>query len=247
MVCVILAAGKNVRLDNGMPKSLLRVNHHSLLERHIRLFHKVGIKQFCIVVGYRGNMIEDFAVELGAKYDVQIDFVHNEHYELENGYSLLAAREWIEQHKVEEFFFTMADHYYDLPFLEEAKKLTPFENGQLLKLAVDQPGEHNDHIDIDDVTKVKVGERIENIGKKITEFNFYDTGLFFVKSAIYTYFNDIKPPKKCSISALVQQLGDEGKAVTMNLTGHFWSDIDTPQDLANTKVLIEKIHTAPFT
>lgn len=247
MVCVILAAGKNVRLDNGVPKSLLRVNHHSLLERHIRLFHKVGINQFCIVVGYRGDMIEDFASELRAKYDVQIDFIQNVHYELENGYSLLAAKDWIHDNNAEEFFFTMADHYYDLSFLEAARNKRNFVNGEFLKLAVDKPGEHNDHIDIDDVTKVRVEGTIKNIGKQIENYNFYDTGLFFVKTRIYDYFHEVKPPQKCSISALVQQLGDEGKAATMDLTGHFWADIDTPQDLANTKILIEKIHTAPYT
>lgn len=247
MVCVILAAGKNVRLDNGVPKSLLRVNHHSLLERHIRLFQKVGIDKFCIVVGFRGNMIQDFALELGSKYGVKIDFVENEYYELENGYSLFAAREWIVKHEVDEFFFTMADHYYDLSFLEETKRRIAFENGEFLKLAVDKPGDHNSHIDIDDVTKVQVSDTIKSIGKNIPDYNFYDTGLFFVKSKIYDYLHEIKPPQKCSISGLVQELSDEGKAVTMDLTGHFWSDIDTPQDLANTKILIEKIHTAPYT
>jgi len=239
MVCVILAAGKNVRLDTGIPKSLITVDNQNMLDRHFRLFPQVGVKKFCVVIGFRGEMIRKHIENIQPDLDIEIEIVMNENYEKENGYSLWAAKEWVEKNKEENFLFTMADHYYDISFLNSFTNQFKKHNS-LLNLGVDKPGNHNKHIDLEDVTKVNVQDhKIVKIGKEITNYNFYDTGLFYVNRKVFHYLQNSIKEGKNSISNMVHQLISENEAGTIDVTGNFWNDIDTPEDLEKTLKLLK--------
>lgn len=240
MVCVILAAGKNLRLNAGLPKSFLTINGQSLMERHIEQFQKLGVNKVAIITGFHKPALEENIKEIQERSDVEIVTIYNEKYELENGYSLYKAKDWINEIGCEEFFFTMADHYYESSFLEDLKGKLEFKNGESLKLAVDIPGEHNAHIDLEDVTKVKAKSNIDEIGKELTDYNYYDTGLFFVKKEIFDTLDDIaKGDAKLSISNLVTQLASEGRAKVEEVVGYYWNDIDTPEDFKSSKEHLE--------
>ncbi|MEQ6120665.1 NTP transferase domain-containing protein [Reichenbachiella sp. MALMAid0571] len=244
MVCIILAAGKNIRLDNGIPKSLSIVGNETLLERHINLFQKIGVTKFCIVVGYRNDMLEEYISNLTLSSDIDIQVVYNKDYSLQNGHSLLCAADFAESVKCEEFFFTMADHYFDFTLLQKVKTELTFSNDEL-KLVVDAPGDHNRHIDLEDVTKVKSEEGfISNIGKEITDYNYFDTGLFYAKKSVFSHLKTNILQQKGSISDLVQFLSQNKKSSIIDLTGHYWNDIDTHEDLSQTRkdLLIEVVN-----
>ncbi len=241
--CVILAAGRNSRLDKGIPKSLITVEDKSLLERHFELFASVGVKHIAVVVGYRGEMITQFVETVRHRHKVSIEVVLNPSWELENGYSLYAAREWIAKSNAARFFFTMADHFFSNTFLEKAVALGAEHSGRLLRLAVDKPGSHNAHIDLDDVTRVLVEDgSIVSIGKGIAEYNFYDTGLFLAENGVVDYLEQSIKAGKISISNMVSTLVQLKQAGIIDLTGHFWSDIDTREDLQNT---LERLASEP--
>ena len=53
---VVLAAGASRRY--GEPKQLVRYRGETLLERSIRLARTAGAKQVCVVLGYRGDVIQ---------------------------------------------------------------------------------------------------------------------------------------------------------------------------------------------
>jgi choline kinase len=241
MVCVILAAGKNVRLDNGIPKSLITVDGQNMLDRHFKMFPQVGVKKFCVVVGARAEMIRDHISEYYKNDDLEIEIVMNHHFEKENGYSLLAANDFIEKSGEENFLFTMADHYYDIAFLHKFINQTKGTKKTLLELAVDIPSDSNKHIDLEDVTKVNVkNELIEEIGKELTNYNYYDTGLFYVNKSVTNYLKNSIDIGKSSISNMVHQLILEKQAGIMDVSGEFWNDIDTPEDLETTLKIIKK-------
>jgi choline kinase len=240
MVCVILAAGKNLRLNLGQPKSALTVGGQSLMERHIDQFLQIGVSKFAVITGFHQPALDEICGEIGKKYNTEITTIYNEKYELENGYSLYAAKDWIHELGDNEFFFTMADHYYEKSFLSELKSKIIFDKDAILKLAVDIPDTHNEHIDLDDVTKVDADDYILRIGKEITGYNYYDTGLFYVKKDVFDVLDEIAADQKLSISNLVTTLAERKKARIVEVVGHYWNDIDTPEDFASSRAHLDK-------
>lgn len=239
MNCLILAAGKNTRLDTGIPKSLVSLHGETLLSRHIRIFKACGVTNFCIISGYRGKKLEAYLPKLIEEHKVDISIYHNERFDLENGFSVFRSKEWADKWNIKEFFLTMGDHIFDLEFVKKfvADSATSSEH---LQLAVDLPGESNKHVDIDDVTKVKASEdfMIEAIGKGINEYSHYDTGLFKLDSAVFDVFQKSFDQKKYTISDSVSELIKSKQARAVPVFGYTWNDVDNPEDLEKTKNLM---------
>ncbi|XOV94001.1 MAG: NTP transferase domain-containing protein [Bacteroidota bacterium] len=228
--CVILAAGKNTRLDTGKPKTLLAINGLTLLERHIALFSKNGIDKFCVITGHQSSAIEEELMEIRKRHTVDIETVYNAEYDLENGLSVWQANKWVKKQNLDSFFLTMADHIFEPNFVRDFLTVDKNPNATLW-LAVDKPGSHNAHVDIDDVTKV-LGENglIRQIGKKITEFNYYDTGLFEMKKEVFEEFSRSFEQGKYSISDTVQALTSKKLSQLVEIVGYQWNDVDNSDD-----------------
>ena len=59
---VILAAGQGSRLGkaiNGTPKCMLKIGGSTLIEHHVRVLRKIGIKRICVVVGYGAEIVRE--------------------------------------------------------------------------------------------------------------------------------------------------------------------------------------------
>jgi choline kinase len=89
---VILAAGSGSRLGpvaEGLPKCLLRVGPHTLLEHQVRLLRGAGVARVCVVVGHGAERVR-------AVYDGACDYVVNERHATTNSlHSLWLARHWV--------------------------------------------------------------------------------------------------------------------------------------------------------
>ena len=230
MNCIILAAGKNTRLDNGIPKSMLKIDEETLLDRHLRLFTKFGIENFCIVTGYRNEVLNEFIGNLDESLRKRITIAHNPRFDLANGVSLSRAGQWVKNFVTNDFFFTMADHFFSEDFVERA--IAADSLATTLSLVVDRPSFSNAHIDLDDVTRVKSNNGlIENIGKHLDTYDFFDTGLFHAKVEMFEYLEESIREGKHSISNMVQRLIESKQASIREVSGHFWNDVDTPEDL----------------
>lgn len=241
MNLVILAAGKNTRLDTGIPKSLVTLNDETLMARHIRIFKQCGVEKFCIISGYGADKLEAALPSLQETHDADITILHNERFDLENGFSVFRAKEWVDENKLGDFFLTMGDHIFDPEFVAEfVKKSSDLKN--TLQLAVDMPGETNEHIDIDDVTKVQVDEDsfIQSIGKTIEDYNRYDTGLFRLKAEVFDVFQQSFDREEYTISESVSKLMDSREAKSVLVEGYTWNDVDNPDDLQSTINLIDQ-------
>lgn len=239
MNCLILAAGRNTRLDTGKPKSLVKVGDESLLSRHLRIFKSFGISNFCIVTGYQAESIEEKLVELRELHQVKIVTKHNDRYDLENGFSVSKAEAWVKEQGLEDFFMTMGDHIFQEDFVESfISKSSALKSD--LQLAVDIPSETNKHIDIDDVTKVDVDHdfRIKAIGKGIENYNYYDTGLFRLKAAVFDVLENCFSQNRFTISDMVTDLIDSDQARVTPVIGYTWNDVDNSDDLEGTLKLI---------
>ncbi len=235
MNCLILAAGRNTRLDTGIPKSLVKLENETLMERHFRIFSQMGVKKICIISGYGSEKIEAAVPDFAKKYQVELTILHNERYDLENGFSVFRSKEWVDESGISEFFLTMGDHVFDPEFVRQfIHKSSGLET--VLQLAVDIPGTSNKHIDVDDVTKVQVDAEgfIESIGKQIKTYNRYDTGLFRLKAEVFETFQKSFDEEKYTISESVSKLINAKNAKTVLVDGFTWNDVDNHDDLEST-------------
>jgi len=80
MKAVILAAGKGTRmgdLTDGLPKPMLQVESRPILEHIITGLCGAGISEFCIIVGWKAEVIEDYFGD-GSHWDVAISYVRQQ-------------------------------------------------------------------------------------------------------------------------------------------------------------------------
>jgi len=180
MKCLILAAGQGTRLRwRGEVKPLVPLLGVPLIERIIRSAMEGGVDDFYVVTGYEGEKVGDFLQHLSGRVNVAITRIQNKEWQKENGFSVLQARELLD----EPFVLLMGDHLFD-PAIIRSLQQQPLKEGEIL-LAVDT-NTNNPLVDLEDVTKVRVIDGlIQNIGKTIDDFNGFDTGIFLCTPTIF--------------------------------------------------------------
>jgi len=242
MKCLIIAAGKGSRLQQlGDSKPLIAVLGVPLIERAIRSAIEAGADDFYVVTGYQGERVQDFLGSLDERLGIPITTLINEDWEKENGFSVLRARECLH----EPFLLLMADHLFD-PSIAREMMAHPPDDGELI-LAVDE-GTRNSIIDMEDVTRVKTEDgKIRNIGKGLTDFNGFDTGIFFCTPAIFEALeHSTEKYSETTLSGAVRILAAEGRARTFHTSGHFWIDVDDPIALRRAeKALLNGLRDKP--
>ena len=205
-----------------------------MIEWVISAARQSGLDDFCVVVGYRGAQVEAFLKQLARKMDIRITAIFNREWERGNGTSVLEARQVVEG----DFILSMADHIFDPATLKDLQR-EPIDNGEVI-LAVDRQLESNGRINIDDVTKVQIdGGRIEDIGKQISRYNAYDTGLFLCSQALFNALEKrCKDGRSCALSEAVSDLGRRGKVRSFDIGDRFWMDVDDDGDFLKAEELL---------
>ncbi len=227
---VVLAAGFGSRLARdgaeGSLKPLTPVAGVPLIQRTLASLDRAGCVRVVIVLGYQAELIEEEIrrVNTGA---VDVRFVHNAEYAKSNGLSVLAAAPLIE----DTFVLVMADHVLGDSLMDIAREHTPPENGAslLVDFKVDTI------FDMEDATKVLVeAKRVASIGKKLSDYNAVDTGVFVCTQGLLKALEDVKSEKgDASLSDGVQRLAASGRMAAVDIGDGFWQDVDTPQMLAH--------------
>lgn len=218
MDCLIIAAGYGSRLRAVSPsKPLTQVGGVALIERVIRAAAEGGATRFVVATGHEAERLEAFLETL----PFAIEPVRVADWALPNGHSVLAGA----ARMAGDYLLTMSDHLFD-PAIAAALIAAP---PAALTLAVDRDLA-SPLLDMDDVTKVETGANgaIIRIGKALTSFDAADTGLFRATPALA----DAIAAGGGSLSEGVQRLADEGQAMTLDVTGSFWLDVDDPAALA---------------
>ena len=238
MKCLIIAAGKGSRLQHwGDSKPLVPVLGVPLIERAIRSAIEAGADDFYVVTGYQGERVRDFLDRLAARLGIPVTPLINEDWEKENGFSVLKAREYLD----EPFLLLMADHLFDPSIAREMMAHPPAE-GEII-LAVD--GDiRNSLIDMDDVTRVMTEDgKIRNIGKGLIDFNGFDTGIFLCSPTIFEALEQSTEKRgETTLSGAVCILAAVGRARAFHTSGRFWIDVDDPTAFSRAeKVLLDRL------
>ncbi len=241
MKALILAAGDGDRMGsftNDKPKTLVKLLGISLIERVILTAKQAGINEFLIVCGYLGEILKS-ALGNGERLGVKINYIDNEDWQKENGYSVSKAVDFLD----EKFILLMSDHIFDSRILSE---LINHDAESSIVLAVDrkEPSEG-------DTKVLETGGRIIDIGKDIEKSNCIDTGIFLCSPKIFSYLEKTLEEGRAELSDCINEAAKNRDAEIFDITQinsyaskmrkeiePWWVDIDTEKDLTKAKEMI---------
>ncbi len=237
MQAVILAAGDGGRLAPITffhPKPLVKVRGRPMLDYTVEALEKAGVRDIVIVTGYKAWRISEY-IAREAPYRARIVLAHNPEYEKGNALSLLAGHRHIRSYP---FILAMADHLFSPELIKEAiRQSRPGENF----LAVDYNPEP---WIVEEATKVLVdgNGNIKAVGKDLKRFNAVDTGLFILTEEIFPAIKQVLTEKgDCELSDALNYLIKSGSGLrACNVTGCFWLDVDTLEDLSWAEIKLSR-------
>ena len=222
MKCLIIAAGRGRRLaERAESKPLLEIGGRSLISRVIGAGRQAGIREFVVVTGYAADLVERHLAGISRDESVSIELIRNDEWEKENGLSVFKAG----GAAGDRFILSMSDHLFDPAILADLA-LQNIADGETI-LAVDFRILDNPGVDLEDVTRVRVdGDKITSIGKGISDYNAYDTGLFLGTPGLFRALGESQAKGDFTLSGGIKILAAEGKARVMDIGGRYWIDVD---------------------
>jgi len=235
MKVVILAGGLGTRLSEETtmrPKPMIEIGSKPILWHIMKIFSAIGVNEFIIALGYRGEMIKEYFLNFYAfNNDITINLadgrttIHNGKQpawkihlvdtgpHTQTGGRLGRLKKWLEGDEV--FLFTYGDGVADI----DIAKLIEF---------------HRSHKKIATVTTVRSPERFGRIvfeGDRVVEFfekpqsgeGWINGGFFVLNSAAIDYVggDDTIWEREC-----VEKLTHDGQLIGYRHFG-FWSCMDT--------------------
>jgi choline kinase len=232
--CLIIAAGRGRRLaGRAESKPLLEIAGCALIDRVVRVGIRAGIRDYVVVTGYAGAMVERHLDGLARAEGVSIAAVRNDEWEKENGLSVFKARDLAG----DRFILSMSDHVFDPGILFDLSR-QPSGDDEII-LAVDFNVCGNPNVDLDDVTRVRVeAGRIAAIGKGLVDHNAYDTGLFLGTPALFRALGESQERGDFTLSGGLRLMAAAGKARVMDIGGRYWIDVDDAKAIAKAEALL---------
>ena len=229
MKLVIIAAGKGSRLKSetkNNPKALTVINGHAIIDVILNNCVVNGINEIVIITGYDKTSIKSY---LDGKWNnLNIDYIYNDEWNLENGISVLKAKSAIGEN--DEFMVSMSDHLY---FADMMKKVKESDlSNRVVNVGLDF--NINDIFDIDDGMKVFAQPdtmMVKSMSKNLKDYNAIDVGLFKCSYKFFSFLENLNKSGSCSLSAGCNELIDQELLGGVDIRESFWLDIDTPEAL----------------
>ena len=229
MKLVIIAAGKGSRLKSetkNNPKALTVINGHTIIDVILNNCVVNGISEIVIITGYDKTSIKSY---LDDKWDnLNIDYIYNDEWNLENGISVLKAKSAIGHN--DEFMISMSDHLYFADMMKEIKESSL--SNHVVNVGLDF--NINDIFDIDDGMKVFAQPdtmMVKSMSKKLKNYNAIDVGLFKCSYQFFSFLENLNKNGSCSLSAGCNELIAQELLGGVDIKDSFWLDIDTPDAL----------------
>jgi 1L-myo-inositol 1-phosphate cytidylyltransferase len=232
---LVLAAGNGDRFHNGTRQSKLLqpILGQPIILRTLESARDAGITSIEVVVGYEADSLRA-VIEKCAPPGMRVHFSHNPEWHLENGVSVLAARERLGDRR---FALLMGDHLFEPPVLTKLLQAPASQDDSLL--AVDSRPLPPDVAA--EATKVRMaGERIVAIGKDIDDYNAIDTGLFVCSPALFGALERARSNGDTTLSGGIAELAERGRMRGVDIGDAAWYDIDTMADLVAAEGLLAR-------
>jgi choline kinase len=222
----VLAAGNGDRFHNGTRQSKLLqpLAGQPLILRTLESARDAGVTSVEVVLGYQADDVRR-VIEHGAPSGVLIHFNINPEWHLENGVSVLAARDRLDGRR---FALLMGDHLFEPAVL--ARLLQTCAEPDETLLAVDR--RPTTPAIAAEATKVRMsGQRITAIGKDLTRYDALDTGLFVCAPPVFDALDVSRASGDTTLSGGIRQLAARGLMRGVDIGDASWHDIDTMADL----------------
>jgi len=233
--CLIIAAGQGSRLrQRAESKPLVPINGVPLIERVIGAACKGGANEFFVVSGYQGHLLRVHLDQVSIREAIPIHHVVNDRWREPNGVSVLQAKAILDQ----PFLLMMSDHLFDSHIVQDL--LTQKLPGNSAILATDS-NLYNPMVDIDDVTRVYQQDGvIREIGKGLTRYNAFDTGIFLCTPALFEALEvSMDRDGEASLSGGMRVLAETGRALSWDIGARFWLDVDDSRTYVKAEVALE--------
>jgi 1L-myo-inositol 1-phosphate cytidylyltransferase len=240
VTALVLAAGNGDRFHNGSKQSKLLqpILGQPIIVRTLTTARDAGVRHAEVVLGYQADSLRA-AIEAGLPAGLTVRFSFNPDWHLENGVSVLAARQWLRDRR---FALLMGDHLFDASVLSRLLAREAADGESIL--AVDsRPAPPQVE---EEATKVRMnGSHIVAIGKDLTEYDALDTGMFVCSPALFGAIDAARQAGDTTLSGGVRQLAARGLMRGVDIGDSEWYDIDTMADLEHAEsVLVERVETA---
>jgi choline kinase len=230
---LVLAAGNGDRFQNNTKHSKLLqpVLGQPLILRTLDTARDAGITRMEIVVGYEAGELRAL-IERHVPAGAAVHFTFNPDWQLENGVSVLAARDRLCDRR---FAVLMGDHLFEAPVLTRLLDTTVADGESLL--AVDSRAVGS--AVAQEATKVRLeGSRIVAIGKDLADYDALDTGLFVCAPALFAALDGSRADGDTTLSGGIRRLADRGLMRGVDIGGATWCDIDTVADLRTAETML---------
>lgn len=240
MKAVILAAGKGTRLGDltkEIPKPMIRVGNRSCLGWILEGIRNADVKDFIIVTGYLGEIIEE-AFGDGREFDVNITYVKQEE-QLGTGHALSITRDAVAGEPIIMSFGDILippENYSNM-----LKNFLSGEHDALLALKWVEDPYRGAAVYTDE--NYRVTEIIEKPEKGISSTNWNNAGIFVFKPVIYEYVARLQPSARgeYELTDAISMMLKDGYSISGHPLSGYWGDIGTPEDvLRMSRVLMDK-------
>lgn len=222
---VVLAAGDGDRFRSTYGHKLLHpFLGRPLLLRTLEAARDAGIERVTIVVGYEAALVRA-AVDGAMPEGLSVSYALNPDWHLENGVSVLAARELAGSDR---FVLLMGDHLFEPAVLRRVRAVPLGARESVL--AVDSSPA--DPAIAAEATKVRRnGTQIVAIGKDLADYDALDTGMFMCSPELFDALDTARAAGDTTLSGGIRELAARGLMHAFDIGGAGWRDIDTPGDL----------------
>jgi 1L-myo-inositol 1-phosphate cytidylyltransferase/CDP-L-myo-inositol myo-inositolphosphotransferase len=239
MRAVVLAAGDGGRLGaytERLPKALVPVAGRPIIQYTLESLAEAGVDEAVVVTGHRERQL--LAALFEAPGVPRLRFVSNPEFRRGASFSLQAARPAVDG---ERFLLVMADHLLSVEAIR--RLLDPGQPGASLVAADFTPEPHHD---LHEATRLRVdahgkpGESrmVTAIGKHIAPYDALDAGAFLLDRGVWDAAASVDPD--CELSVIFGALIRRGELFAADISGAFWFDVDTEQDLAAAEELVRR-------
>jgi choline kinase len=243
MNALILAAGFGSRLADAAPspKPLVEVAGRSLLEWSVRQAALAGVRRAVVVTGHRAAEIEASLPGIAARTGVTLEPCRTRDWSLPNGFSVLAGARRIRGN----YLLMMADHLFCAELLARLTAHMNHRAGAMLAIDRDCTGPAIDPADATWVSTREDGS-IAAIGKHLAKRDAVDCGAFIATPDLaHAIRAAIAGGAAGSLSDGMQHLAAQRAAVTLDVSGHSWIDVDDPAMLALARQMAPAFLDAP--